>query len=256
MLSKKQQWLIDESLKVHTSIDDNLEEWLLKAKASYDNINDILISEFKSLEKEFSKGKISIEQLRARFSSLAFQAQQTTQEIGIELTNALPEKMAQYANYSYEEMNKILILGGFTQLPTFAIEFLSGFQYSAYDFQSSVFKSSIRLGNKLNKVLEEGLSKGWGIPQYTKALQAAVAFTNYEANRIARTEVSRVSNEGAKRSFKDYGVQKVEWLATLEKRTCSRCAALHGKKYRLGDEPSLPLHPHCRCTLVPLLDGM
>ena len=37
------------------------------------------------------------------------------------------------------------------------------------------------------------------------------------------------------------------WIAISDKRTCARCAALHGTLYRRGEGPVPPLHPNCRC---------
>ncbi|HDR7275040.1 TPA: minor capsid protein [Bacillus paranthracis] len=255
-MSTKQEWLTKQSLKVHTAIDDNLEEWLKRVNYQYDVVFKTLQDELKKVIKEFHRSAITRDRLEARYTVLAMQAQQRANEIGLELAEQMPAKLKEYANLSYEGMNEILKKSNAfaNSLPSYSIEFAAGYQYKEYNFQSSIFRSGIRLGDKLNSILSEGLAKGWNMAKYAKELKKVTDFTTYEANRIARTETARVANEGNKRAFREYGVERVEWVASLEKRTCERCAALHTKKFILGQEPPLPLHPHCRCVLVPVLE--
>jgi hypothetical protein len=98
---------------------------------------------------------------------------------------------------------------------------------------------------------------------------------------IARTETIRASNAGAEESYKQSGVvTSKEWLVTADDRLCPACAEMDGEiielgenYYNKGDEMSFgsgdeqgtlvfdygavahpPLHPNCRCTLVPVVD--
>lgn len=46
------------------------------------------------------------------------------------------------------------------------------------------------------------------------------------------------------------------WVATLDDDTCIRCGAIDGNVYDLDagePHPPLPLHPRCRCSVVPVL---
>lgn len=81
---------------------------------------------------------------------------------------------------------------------------------------------------------------------------------------IARTEVQRVSNTVALRTYaENTGILSgVQWLATLDSRTCLVCAPLHNRVYRYGPDGQLPadfrpppLHPRCRCFVSPLTRG-
>lgn len=73
---------------------------------------------------------------------------------------------------------------------------------------------------------------------------------------LVRTEVQRVANTAALASYEanDDVVKEVQYLATLDSRTCIICAPLHGTVYPLGDSaiPTPPLHPRCRCFLSPI----
>ena len=76
---------------------------------------------------------------------------------------------------------------------------------------------------------------------------------------IARTEIQRVANDVALATYAENSdvIEAVEWLATLDSRTCLVCAALHGKVYPLvngkpvGMLRAPPIHPRDRCFLAP-----
>src|SRR4051812_28378590 len=50
-------------------------------------------------------------------------------------------------------------------------------------------------------------------------------------------------------------VKEWEWLATLSDRTCGACLALDGRRFPLTVEFQ-PSHPNCRCTSIPVIDGV
>jgi SPP1 gp7 family putative phage head morphogenesis protein len=49
-------------------------------------------------------------------------------------------------------------------------------------------------------------------------------------------------------------IKAIQWLATLDKRTCPSCASLDGKQFPPGSAPRPPLHIGCRCVLIPALN--
>lgn len=76
---------------------------------------------------------------------------------------------------------------------------------------------------------------------------------------IARTEIMRVSNGVRDRVYEQNQdiLKGVEYLATLDPRTCIVCGSLDGKVFEYGvNDPKPnekpPLHPNCRCVLIPL----
>ena len=91
----------------------------------------------------------------------------------------------------------------------------------------------------------------------SKVFQDAV---KTRVNMIARTEVMRASNESRIMAYEQSGVvQKVRWYTAIDERRCSACAALHNKAVKLGKEftkdiKAPPLHPACRCTILPEVD--
>jgi SPP1 gp7 family putative phage head morphogenesis protein len=48
-------------------------------------------------------------------------------------------------------------------------------------------------------------------------------------------------------------IRRVMWIATLDGRTCPRCAVLHGRVFVAREARRPPLHPNCRCILAPVV---
>ncbi|MGI0130147.1 MAG: phage minor head protein, partial [Thermoplasmata archaeon] len=86
----------------------------------------------------------------------------------------------------------------------------------------------------------------------------------WRSNTIARTETLTASNRSALIGYKRAGVEKVEWLLAPDydpKDDGGECEPLDGAQVESGqmfpdagvDAP--PLHPNCRCTIIPVVDG-
>lgn len=109
--------------------------------------------------------------------------------------------------------------------------------------------------------MEEGLILGEGYGGLVKRIEEGFVASRREAVTLARTYVQNVNTsaqEAVYASNKDI-VKGVKWCAVLEPGysksghgTCLRCAALDGQQFTLDDHPPVPLHPNCRCLLLPV----
>ena len=76
-----------------------------------------------------------------------------------------------------------------------------------------------------------------------------------EADRLIRTEVSRVFNKASFEKYKKTGTTEFVVLVHKDDRTCDQCQELANKVFFIDREPlvpELPVHPNCRCTLSAL----
>lgn len=88
------------------------------------------------------------------------------------------------------------------------------------------------------------------------SLEMAALATDARVATIAATETAQAFNAerqvAARQLATDEGVRLWQvWDAVLDKRTCSRCSALHGSAVPVGEsfhagQPGA-LHPRCRC---------
>lgn len=74
-----------------------------------------------------------------------------------------------------------------------------------------------------------------------------------EADRLIRTESSRAYNKAARDSYTAAGIDRCEYLA--ESDCCDICAHYKGRKMPITEFPELPMHPNCRCTIAPIVEG-
>lgn len=128
-------------------------------------------------------------------------------------------------------------------------------------------------------IISNGLKEGDGVTKIRNSIiDKFDEFSRTQAERITRTEVIRASNIGAEDAWKQSGVVTgKQWLTAMDDRTDPLCEYMNGKivslsksYFRQGEtlevdghkadfsygavkEP--PLHPNCRCTLLPVLVG-
>lgn len=114
-------------------------------------------------------------------------------------------------------------------------------------------------------IIVNGLQEGSSIPSIKGAIREKFAsYTNMQAERITRTEVLKASNAGIEDAFIQSGVvESKEWLTAGD--PCPECEEYSGKVVGLGkefysgdsefDDGDPPLHPNCRCTIIPVLEN-
>jgi len=117
----------------------------------------------------------------------------------------------------------------------------------------------------LRGVMKEGMASGLGMEGISQKVREAFdGMTSFRSMLIARTEAIRASNAGQEEAYKQSGVVIAkEWLVAQDDRLCNRCAPMNGKILPLDDIfidddyediQYPPLHPNCRCCLIPVVN--
>ena len=103
----------------------------------------------------------------------------------------------------------------------------------------------------------QAVDEGWSTNDLANKLQDNYAFSDERAEAIARTEIAKADVEGSKILYRESGVvSRKRWITGAE--CCDECQALDGEEADLDDtfkggEGDPPLHPLCRCDIIPLL---
>lgn len=118
--------------------------------------------------------------------------------------------------------------------------------------------------DKLSQLIITGFESGQSVPQIERNIRETFeGIRKVQSTRITRTELIRASNNGALDAFRESGVvEGKQWLTAEDDRTDAECMELNGKvvalsrdfyedDYDSGEAP--PLHPNCRCILIPVL---
>lgn len=122
------------------------------------------------------------------------------------------------------------------------------------DFSSRIWRNQKLLSVTLNDKLLTGLQQGKTVTEIAIELTKVMKTGFDNAHRLVRTETMHYLNSAALKGYKDAGIEYVQFWAAKDERTCDQCGELHEKPYPIDKAPILPLHPHCRCTYLPVTD--
>ena len=149
---------------------------------------------------------------------------------------------------------------------------------------------SFKFADKIGATTKEGLRglvgqaqvEGWSINKLRDELGGIYGgWDKTRAEMIARTETIRSSNAGAVMSYHNAGIEYKQWFTAQDGLVCGFCQEMHGKivgvsenYWAMGDTMDVevpdekpitmtftyedvgypPLHPRCRCTILPVVE--
>lgn len=123
-------------------------------------------------------------------------------------------------------------------------------------FSERIWGNSEVLKTELDRLLTKSLVQGRNPREMARELRTLFDRSQYEAERLMRTETARVQISMQMRSYLDAGITEYQFIA--EPSACPTCAALNGKIFKVEDflagKNAPPMHPHCRCSTVPFME--
>jgi SPP1 gp7 family putative phage head morphogenesis protein len=111
----------------------------------------------------------------------------------------------------------------------------------------------------VRSTVARGVEEGWTNERIADELEGNYAFGSKRAETIARTETAYADIQGNLEGYRASGVVSgKEWIVAQDE-MCEDCEGLNGIVVGLdeqfpddgGDGP--PLHPNCRCDILPVL---
>lgn len=119
---------------------------------------------------------------------------------------------------------------------------------------------SQRQQTAIRGVLETGIARGHSIDRIVRQLRSRSGprgLSKIDAERIARTSTTWVANQAKEETYKGLpGVERVQWISTLDTRTTKICLGLHERTWPVGTGERPPAHIMCRSTTIPLMVGV
>lgn len=130
---------------------------------------------------------------------------------------------------------------------------------------------------KMIDIIAQGIANGESVTKIrSNIIDTFAEYSKVQANRVTRTEVLRASNTGAIQAWQESGVVTAkQWLTAKDDRVDPLCEYMNGTviplgksyfkrgetltvgdqtaKFNYGSVKEPPLHPNCRCTLLPVL---
>ncbi len=147
----------------------------------------------------------------------------------------------------------------FAQVSTQAIEELITYPFDGAGFSTRIWKQKDHMLQQLNESITSMLIQGRNPQTLAKDFSKKFETKEFEAYRLLHTEGSFIMEQASQVAYKEDGVEKYKWLATLDIKTCERCRERDGKTYDVDKAVAgvnmPPLHSFDRCTTVPHYDN-
>lgn len=74
------------------------------------------------------------------------------------------------------------------------------------------------------------------------------------ADSIVRTEMTHIQTIAARDRYIEYGCSEVEVWAEEDETQCDACKELHQKRFPIYGAMPVPVHPNCRCCIIPVVE--
>lgn len=145
----------------------------------------------------------------------------------------------------------------FSEIPNDAVDKILSKPWTAdgNNWSDRLWQNREALAGKLQGELVRMLVRGDTPVDAGKRLAKEMGVGLYQATRLVQTECTYAQTLADLETADKLGVDKMEYVATLEMHTCGTCGELDGsvieRKYLEPGVNAPPMHPHCRCTLVP-----
>lgn len=125
-------------------------------------------------------------------------------------------------------------------------------------FSERIWSQQDLLKNDLYGILSTALIQGRNPREFIPKVRKSFDVTRYQAERLLRTELTRVRIQAQAESYEANGIDEYEYVACGLKDVCPLCKELDKQIFKLKDmeigENAPPLHPNCHCATAPHSD--
>ena len=130
-------------------------------------------------------------------------------------------------------------------------------KWSGMNYSERVWRNTRAVAQEVKEALLVNLITGRTERETAEMLTKKFAGGSSKARRLIRTESCYLSNQLEMESYKECGVEKYRYLATLDLRTSEICRELDGKVFLVKDQQPgkncPPMHPWCRSTTIAVI---
>ena len=128
-------------------------------------------------------------------------------------------------------------------------------KWSQYNYSQTIWNDRDRLVRALATIIPQSFSRGLSSNQLGDMIAKEMDASRNRGRTLARTEVNHICNQADLDAYKVVGIEKYDYLATLDMKTSDICRSLdgttHDVKHAEVGVNFPPMHPNCRSTTVP-----
>lgn len=225
---------------------------------------------FANIEKNFKKLGISPDMIDHRYlyrlnrlDALKQQIYWEVQAIARDEINATGRTYVDIMKESYKltqaDFKRVGITPTFSTLDNRTISFILQSDWVGRNYSKSIWGNVNDLADRLPELIGGAMLSGEPFAKTARRLREDFEVSVYESARLIRTEGNYFQNQAELQAYEDDGIERYEYYAILDNRTSAICETTDGNIYFVKDaipgKNYPPLHPNCRSTTVPLLDG-
>ena len=160
-------------------------------------------------------------------------------------------KRAYYSN-AFDIQKGLGVGFNIVEMPTETIQEILKNNWSGKHYSKRVWHNTDVLAKQLEEVITSGLMSGKSSRRMAQELQHLTDYGKFACERLIRTETTYITNAAEMESYKECGIVRYIFIATLDLRTSSVCREHDREVYEVEKaEVGVnlpPLHPHCRST--------
>lgn len=250
-------------------ITEDAAEKLLNKAQSRQQYKD-LIRLYDETENERAKKDIALKINRQAYGARMTRIEALKQNVYNHLMHAQNKEMEQHKTLHAETLQhsyysnihniaKGFDVGiNFSILPKKAIDKALSAKWLGSNYSRRIWNNNQQFIEKVQRTITDGITAGHSIDRMANKLLDYVSVEGtgqrYITERLVRTETAHFMAEGQLEAYKETGIEKYQYVASLAENTCIDCGNLDGETFniseaRAGDNYP-PLHANCRCTTV------
>lgn len=123
-------------------------------------------------------------------------------------------------------------------------------------WSNRVWDNTDKLQQALNDNLINCVVSGKKTSQLKDILQEQFKVSYNRADSLVKTEMAHIQTQAAQQRYKDAGITEFEVWADEDERRCDVCGKLHEKRFSINERVPVPVHPRCRCCIVPVVEEL
>ncbi len=211
-------------------------------------------AEFKEHSNELKKRKV-----RTRLDSIRGQIDARTYLLTEDINNDVKDHLEETYLLAYMGMEDILVEGlGLAEVlyPKKAPEKVTTYPYSGILYTALMWKCTSKIATSVFETLQRGLVQKHSATQIAKELTRQLKhkgkYTNYDLERVVRTETGFSREVAVQDVFEQHNIKKYMIVCAPDERTCKHCRERDGEEHleseRVQGETAPPFHPNCRCV--------
>lgn len=163
-----------------------------------------------------------------------------------------------YYRSLHSAASKVSIMGRFDRFNPAVVEQICKTPWSGKSFSERIWHNNNKLIKEVRSILSQGATQGTSVDKMSRQLAQRMGVDYHRAECLIRTESAFVRGQATADAYAQMGIDRYQYLATLDNRTSRICRSLDNQVFELRQKAVginyPPMHPRCRSTTIPYYD--